>query len=523
MMPAAGSTTTLVPHARSDLAQLLQAALTGRHRAVKQYLDSGGLPNVSGLGGKHGLALPLLHAAVAADEVASVQLLIAAGADVDSVNKNDSLHPTPLHVFTEDAYDMAILRALLAAGADINKRTLTGLCAVHFAAKLSRPEVVLALIEAHGTTEVRDGYGQTPLYSAAHFGRLQLARELHRAGANVNAASEHNGGSTPLHVAAISGHADMINFLLEHGADLHKVAKEGGTPLGACAMQGCLPGLQLLLSKGAAVAQRDRAGSDALTRAANNGHLQCMQALLAAGGSVHNVRHDGLTALHLAAGAGELAAVQCLLHNGASVHMTDVEGSTPLYLASGSGNAAVVQLLLAQGAAVDAVCNLGQTSLHAACLKGHLAVARALIEAGATVTQLDGNISQWQALHCAAESDHVEVMQLLLLSGAAVKPERNGPQRSPPLWSCKSAAALKLLLEAGFDVHEGERRRRMTCLHAAAQTGRTAAVLCLLLKAGADASAKDALGRTAAEVAAENGHALAAALLNRATRDAAGV
>jgi ankyrin repeat protein len=171
-LPAAGSTTTLVPHARSDLAQLLQAALTGRHRAVKQYLDSGGLPNVSGLGGKHGLVLPLLHAAIAADEVASVQLLIAAGADVDSVNRNDSLHPTPLHVFTEDAYDMAILRALLAAGADINKRTLTGLCAVHFAAKLSRPEVVLALIEAHGTTEVRDGYGQTPLYSAAHFGRL---------------------------------------------------------------------------------------------------------------------------------------------------------------------------------------------------------------------------------------------------------------------------------------------------------------------------------------------------------------
>jgi ankyrin repeat protein len=83
---APAAVTTLVPHARPDLAQLLQAAMLGKERAVKLYLESGGSPNVSGLD-RLAQPRPLLHAAVIANDLASVNCLLAAGADPDVTDK----------------------------------------------------------------------------------------------------------------------------------------------------------------------------------------------------------------------------------------------------------------------------------------------------------------------------------------------------------------------------------------------------------------------------------------------------
>jgi hypothetical protein len=65
---APAAVTTLVPHARPDLAQLLQAAMLGKERAVRLYLASGGSPNVTGLS-RTAQPRPLLHAAVIANDV----------------------------------------------------------------------------------------------------------------------------------------------------------------------------------------------------------------------------------------------------------------------------------------------------------------------------------------------------------------------------------------------------------------------------------------------------------------------
>ncbi|MDQ2686492.1 MAG: ankyrin repeat domain-containing protein [Armatimonadota bacterium] len=60
------------------------------------------------------------------------------------------------------------------------------------------------------------GGDATPLMVAANLGSLALAEALLAEGANVN---EHEGNATALHLAAWAGHADMVRFLLEHGAD----------------------------------------------------------------------------------------------------------------------------------------------------------------------------------------------------------------------------------------------------------------------------------------------------------------
>jgi ankyrin repeat protein len=90
--------------------------------------------------------------------------------------------------------------------------------------------------------------------------------------------------------------------------------------------------------------------------------------------------------------------------------------------------------------------------------------------------------------------------------------------RFTALMMCTDPKALKMLLEAGADVHKTTDAGN-TCLHVAAQYKYSAAVVCMLIKAGVSLSAVNRSGMTAAEVATACGNGLTAALLVRAARD----
>ncbi len=67
---------------------------------------------------------------------------------------------------------------------------------------------------------------------------MQLVKLLENSGANVNAADEH--GMTPLHKAAVQGHADTVSELLAHGAHIDAKLTVSASPaqhealLGTC-------------------------------------------------------------------------------------------------------------------------------------------------------------------------------------------------------------------------------------------------------------------------------------------------
>ena len=78
--------------------------------------------------------------------------------------------------------------------------------------------------EATGTN------GLNPLHMAASNGSLKAARVLaSEFSASVNATD--NGGLTSLHHAAINGSADVVQMLLDHGADVDVLSLCGRTPL----------------------------------------------------------------------------------------------------------------------------------------------------------------------------------------------------------------------------------------------------------------------------------------------------
>ncbi|MBV8729806.1 MAG: ankyrin repeat domain-containing protein, partial [Acidobacteriia bacterium] len=166
---------------------------------------------------------------------AMVARLLGAGA-----NPNLALlaGETPLMVAARSGYS-AVMEELLASGADVNARGPRGQTALMWAVSQKHVEEVKILLAHHADFELRSdvwsevmavpphGYlpynkailhgGETALMFAARVGDFASAKLLVAAGANVNAADAWGVSATTL--AAHSGFREMVEFLLEKGAD----------------------------------------------------------------------------------------------------------------------------------------------------------------------------------------------------------------------------------------------------------------------------------------------------------------
>src|SRR5688500_3481788 len=108
---------------------------------------------------------------------------------------------------------------------------------IHSAARMRDVEAVRQELAAgvdvdvvNGRAETGDG-GNTALWFAAQGpwpNGVDVARVLIEAGADVNKQCEH--GRTALHMAAAWGHADVVQLLLENGANPTVVDHQGMTP-----------------------------------------------------------------------------------------------------------------------------------------------------------------------------------------------------------------------------------------------------------------------------------------------------
>ena len=77
-----------------------------------------------------------------------------------------------------------------------------------------------------------------------------MVRMLVSAHANVDQARTDN-CATPMHVATVKGHADVINALAAAGADLHAADSKGITPLEAALRWGTPEAVAALRAAGA--------------------------------------------------------------------------------------------------------------------------------------------------------------------------------------------------------------------------------------------------------------------------------
>jgi ankyrin repeat protein len=162
------------------------------------------------------------------------------------------------------------VQQLLARGANVNARAARGQTALMWATAQKHPEVVKVLlahkadvharseswkqmeaVSPHGVAEYNREipYGRnTPLMFAARAGDLDSAKLLVAAGANVN--DEDAWGVSVVVLAAHSGFEDLVEFLLQKGADPNK-SSAGFTALHEAIMRRDESLVRVLLAHGA--------------------------------------------------------------------------------------------------------------------------------------------------------------------------------------------------------------------------------------------------------------------------------
>ena len=164
--------------------------------------------------------------------------------------------------------------------------------------------------------------------------------------------------------------------------------------------------------------------------------------------------------------------------------------------AAWDGDVLHLQRLLQDRPELANVKTEGMTPLHGAASSGHIEAVRMLLSYGADA----GAADEWgQApLHMAAAGGHAEVAEFLLANGAPVNAADE--QGYTPLHHASSGAVTEVLLKAGADLSARSNDGR-TALHSATQSDHKD-VAEPLLEHGADVNATDEHGRTPFHVAA---------------------
>jgi ankyrin repeat protein/predicted Ser/Thr protein kinase len=272
-----------------------------------------------------------------------------------------------------------------------------------------------ATVEAAASDEREEGTALStpPLVIAAARGNLQMVEMLLNSGAEVNA--QDRSGTTALSAAVDGGHDEVVPQLLAQGADVNRARTTGVTPLMIAAARGKQELVELLLNSGANTDATDRNGWTALASAVDNRHDGITRLLLNRGADVDGVLETGVSPLMIAASRGDEAVVRLLLDKGANTDSADRNGWTALHSAVDNGDAELVRLLLEHGADVNATRVNGVTALMVAASRGNEGMVQALLTRGANVGAVanDGTT----ALSAAVDGNHEGIVELLLAAG----------------------------------------------------------------------------------------------------------
>ncbi|XP_056137373.1 ankyrin repeat domain-containing protein 27 [Lampris incognitus] len=183
----------------------------------------------------------------------------------------------------------------------------------------------------------------------------QKLTSMQTSGLGVN--SNNSDGFTPLHVAALHGHAALVSLLTRHGANINARNRQNATPLHLASQNSHVQVVRSLLECNAKLNKKDHYGNTALIHACLRGHLETATTLLQSNASVNLANQQGNTALHEAVRGGHLALVELLLQGGAAVHLRNKRQRNPLDCAyeQGGKNAEILRVLQkASGLSPDA-------------------------------------------------------------------------------------------------------------------------------------------------------------------------
>lgn len=489
----------------------LTATCHGGYLDIANYLIKTGADVNLNYGG----ATPLT-AACEQGHSSLVETLIQKGADVYVPSKKT----TPL-LASCYAGHLSIAKQLINAGVDVNLDSgdISPLIA---ACECEHVSLVEDLIRAGSIVNLRSG-SKTPLTAACNGNNFAIIEHLIKLGADVNLSDEY---STPLIIACTEGKMSFVKALIKAGSGVNQSDKKKNTPLQVACLNDHWDIVDELIIAGARIICKVKE-EKFLTNACSKGHSKYVQLLIKAGANV-NQSYGDETPLIAAINRWELDIVENLIRAGADVNQC-YQNKTPLTFACERHPLKIVKTLINARADVN-LSNGIKTPLTIASHDGSLDIVKELIKAGAVVNLRDAKETP---LTAACEQGHSDVAKELMKSGADINigDEITSPLASicsqavcfnPPFLLCKYSilcfiaeliqngtdfnkitqkeklltnacyfgclGLIKEMIKAGVSVNESDRFH--TPLTVACSTGRINVVE-VLIEAGADVNLKD--------------------------------
>lgn len=303
-------------------------------------------------------------------QISTIRFLVSKGASIDfGPEDNETALMTAAHQGHAD-----IFKILLDNGADVSRKRFGGASLLHEAvAGVStdsldgKTHIIHELLDKGFPVDTADDEGHTSLHHAALIGTLPLVTLLVKRNANINAKNAW--GDVPLDKAALSGHTNVVDFLLSHGAEVNSSAG-GCTGLGFAASNGHGSVVTVLLDHGAKAVPQECKRPELLC-AARSGDASVVHELVLRG-----FAHQATTAVFKAVLIDTVDVVKMLIdHGAADVSARNQKGQSLLHMAVLSKQwersdahgvvnprIEVLALLLDRGADVEATDFQGQTA-----------------------------------------------------------------------------------------------------------------------------------------------------------------
>jgi len=266
-------------------------------------------------------------------------------------------------------------------GKDPNETTTP----LHLACYLRLKNVVKLLIKYGANINIKNNKGESPLFIVCHPYFINLLKYLLNIKNNVNTVD--NLGNTILHYVCLwydDDSEEMLNYIIQCGADMNKTNYEGETPL----MYSCVNSrnnkyISILVENAADVHKTNNKGETAFLLACKYGNETMINELIKYGVDINKADNDGNTPIYVAIHGGVCVYfLEYLVNLGVDLNKPNNKGRIPLHKLGG-WNEKLYELFIERGSDVNKKDNEGITPLMIARKRKNEIAINCLIKHGA--------------------------------------------------------------------------------------------------------------------------------------------